>query len=74
MLIKVRDKTDSLFVKDALDIDYDMSIEEKNGKYFVRINSEYRDAQEYKTRERAEKAMLKLADERNALEEELRNY
>ena len=51
-----------------------MSIEEKNGKYFVRINSEYRDAQEYKTREQAEKAMLKLADERNALEEELRNY
>ena len=45
MLIKVRDKTDSLFVKDALDIDYDMSIEEKNGKYFVRINSEYRYAQ-----------------------------
>lgn len=74
MLIKVRDKMDSLFVKDALDIDYDMSIEEENGEYFVRINSEYRDAEKYETREQAEKAMLKLADERNALEEELRNY
>lgn len=74
MLIKVRDKADNLFVKDALDIDYDMSIEKEKGKYFVRINSEYRYAEEYQNRNQAEDAMLKIADNRNTLEEELRNY
>lgn len=74
MLIKVRDKKNNLLIKDVLDIDYDMSIENCNGIYYIWINSQYKYAEEYKTLRQAEDAMLHIAENRNALEEELRNY
>lgn len=35
MLINLRNKEGKLMVKDVLDIDFDMSVEKKNNKYFL---------------------------------------
>lgn len=74
MLISLRDKDKKLIVKDMLDIDFDMSVEKEDNKYVVMINPLYRLAEEFQEQDEAESRMLSIADERNRLENELRNY
>ena len=38
MLINLRDKKNKLFIKDILDIEFDMCVEEKDNKYYVAVN------------------------------------
>lgn len=73
MLISMRTKNGDLIVKDYLDIDFNMRIKEnpdapKTERYEVWINSKYRFADGYPTKEKAEDQMLKLMDTRNELE------
>ena len=51
-----------------------MSVEEKNNKYIVNMNRQYRCAEEYDNEKDAEARMLQIAEMRNDLETELRNY
>lgn len=74
MLISLKDKNKKLVVKDILDIDFDMSVEQENDKYFVQVNRQYQLKDVYNTEEEAEEMMLKIADIRNDLENELRNF
>lgn len=74
MLINLRDKKNNLVVKDILDIDFDMSVEEENGKFYIGVNRSYRIDEEFLIKSAAEERMLTVADIRNNLEEELRNY
>ena len=37
MLINLRNNAEKLVVKDILDIDFDMSVEEKNNRYISKI-------------------------------------
>ena len=74
MLINLKNDAEKLVVKDILDIDFDMSVEEKNNKYIVNVNRQYRCAEEYDNEKDAESRMLQIAEMRNELETELRNY
>ena len=74
MLIKLKTNQGELKVKDVLDIDCDMSVKEANGKFVVRINKNYTDTELYNTKKEAEERMLDLADMRNSLEEEFRQF
>lgn len=74
MLINVRDKNGKLLVKDMLDIDFDMSIEDENSNYYVRINRQYRLDEIFQNEKSAEEKMCYIAAARNSLENELRNY
>lgn len=74
MLMNLRDREDRLVIKDMLDIDFDMSVESKDNKYYVNINRLYRLDDDFSNREEAEDKMLYIAGVRNHLEEELRNY
>lgn len=75
MLIGLRNrKTNRLVFKDMLDIDFDMSVEEKDDKFFVKIDRSYRLAEEFLTQDEAEERMCAIADSRNRLEQELRDY
>ena len=81
MLIKVRNKDGKLLVKDVLDIDFDMSISEiedgtnKNHKsYAVRLNHSLTLAERFDSEKAAEIAMENIAEDRNQLEEDLRNW
>lgn len=74
MLIRLRDENNKLLIKDVFDIDFDMSVEEKNHKYYVVVNSQYHFDGEFSSQLDAEKKMIEIADDRNNLEEELKNY
>lgn len=74
MLITLRDENQKLLVKDMLDIDFDMAVEEKNGKFYVMVNRRYRFDEEFKREDVAEHRMLEIARARNNLENELRDY
>lgn len=74
MLISLRDKKQKLVIKDVLDIDFDMSVEEEDNRFIVKINRSYKLSEDFLTRAIAEEKMLQLADVRNNLEEELKNY
>ncbi len=54
-------------VKDVLDIDFDMSVEKKNNKYFLNINREFTLDGEFNSEKAAETQMLAIADSRNRL-------
>ena len=41
MLINLRNREGKLIVKDVLDIDFDMSVEEENNKYVINITPLY---------------------------------
>lgn len=77
MVVKLRNHEGKLFVKDILDIDMDMHVDETNSKgkssYQVVINSKFTLADTFRTQEEAEDAMLGLASARNDLEAELRD-
>ena len=74
MLITLRDENQKLLVKDMLDIDFDMAVEEKNGNFYVMVNRRYRLDEEFKREDVAEHRMLEIARARNNLENELRDY
>lgn len=74
MLINLRNKEGKLMVKDVLDIDFDMSVEKKNNKYFLNINREFTLDGEFNSEKAAETQMLAIADSRNRLEAELFSY
>ena len=74
MLINLRDKNGKLVIKDILDIDLNMCVTEEAGEYVVQINSTYNYADKYPSEREAEDQMLRIANDRNAIEEELRNY
>lgn len=78
MVIKVRDRSGNLMIKDMLDIDFDMYVEKViiSGvpKFYVQLNSNLRLNDEFTDRSTAEDSMISLADKRNQLEEELRNF
>lgn len=71
MLIKLRDNDEQLVVKDILDIDFDMSVFQKDGKYCVKINAKYRLDEQFDNQEDAESQMLMVTDTRNKEEAEL---
>lgn len=74
MLINLRDKNGKLVIKDILDIDFNMCVVEEAGEYVVQINSTYNYADKYPSERAAEDQMLRIAQARNTIEEELRNY
>lgn len=74
MLIKLKTKKGELKVKDVLDIDFDMSVIESNNKFVVKINKNYLDPEEYPSKKDAEERMMELADMRNAIEAEFRQW
>lgn len=74
MLISVRDKDGNLYVKDMLDIDFDMHIKEKDGKYVIYVSNRYYLDEFYSKKNDAESEMIRLADCRNKLEDELRSW
>lgn len=73
ILINLRNNAEKLVVKDILDIDFDMSVEEKNNRYIINVNRQYSCAEEYDNEKDAESRMLQIAEMRNDLETELRN-
>ena len=74
MLINLRDKKNKLFIKDILDIEFDMRVEEKDNKYYVAVNKKYRYDMEFENEDDAEDQMILIANARNNLENELKNY
>ena len=47
MLINLRDQNNKLVIKDVLDLDFDMSVEQAEDKYYVNINHKYRLDEEF---------------------------
>ena len=74
MLINLRDKKNKLFIKDILDIEFDMCVEEKDNKYYVAVNKKYRYDMEFENEDDADNQMILIANARNNLEHELKNY
>jgi len=74
MLINVRDNEGNLYVKDVLDIDFDMNIKEKGGQYVVYVSNKYYIDNKFSKKADAESEMLRVADCRNKLEDELRSW
>ena len=75
MLITLRDNRNKPVAKDILDIDFDMTVEQENGKYYVVVNQNYKCDEAYETEEDAVNQMRYIVNVRNKLEEELlRNY
>lgn len=74
MLINLRNREGKLIVKDVLDIDFDMSVEEENNKYVININHQFKLDGEFESEEEAEEWMIHIADSRNKIEAELSQY
>ena len=74
MLITLRDNKNKLVAKDILDIDFDMTIEQDKGKYYILVNQNYRYDGTYETMEDAADQMRYIVNVRNKLEEELSDY
>lgn len=75
MLITLRDNGNKPVAKDILDIDFDMTVEKENGKYYVVVNQNYKYDEAYETEEDAVEQMRHIVNVRNKLEEELlRDY
>ncbi len=79
MLINVRDSENNLKVKDILDLDFDMHVEEDKREkerkiYKIMVNPNLTLDEVFYDKTSAEKRMLGIADARNELENELRNF
>ena len=76
MLINLKEKSNNkLVVKDYLDIDFDMAVEEiKKERFVININKKYTYAVEYNTIEEAEDAMIAIMNNRNHLEYEYKDF
>ena len=77
MLIRMRDKKGKLRVRDVLDVDFDMSVDQcgdsAQPEYCVKINRQYVLDETFYTENDAENAMIGIARARNKLEEEIRS-
>ena len=51
-----------------------MCVEEKDNKYYVAVNKKYRYDMEFENEDDAENQMILIANARNNLEHELKNY
>jgi len=76
VLINLKEKSNNkLVVKDYLDIDFDMAVEEiKKERFVININKKYTYAVEYNTIEEAEDAMIAIMNNRNHLEYEYKDF
>lgn len=74
MIIRLRNKKMELRAKDILDISMDMSIVEKDRKYYVKVNKNYYLDETFEDKKQAEDALIGLSNARNELENELRMY
>lgn len=79
MLINVRDSENNLKVKDILDLDFDMHVEEDETEkerkiYKIMVNPNLTLDEVFYDKTSAEERMLGIADARNELENELRNF
>ena len=74
MILTLRNDSGKLKAKDILDLNMDMSVVQKKGKYYVKINRTYVLDQEYDTEDEAEGALSNLVQTHNDLENELRLY
>ena len=79
MLIKLRNNDGKLIVKDILDIDFNMFVAENKdsaGKryYTVKVNNKFTYDEKFDSEEAAEMALNQIAEQRNALELELRGF
>lgn len=74
MLLNLRDNRDKLVIKDFLDIDFDMCVQEQSNCFYIRINRSYMLDEEFKDEKSAEERMRNIAQARNNLEYELKNY
>lgn len=74
MLISLRNNDGKLIVKDYLDLDFDMSIEKEEDKFFVKINSQYKVDDVFQNEKDAEECMRTIVNVRNKLEEDLLQY
>ena len=79
MLIRLRNNDGKLIVKDILDIDFNMFVDENKdstGKryYTVQVNNKFTYDEKFDSEEAAEVALNQIAEQRNALELELRGF
>ena len=76
MLINLREKeSNDLVIKDYLDVDFDMYIEESNNNEFmIRVNKKYRLDDTFDSRQDAEYEMLKIMKNRNRIEHEIMDF
>lgn len=74
MLLTLKDKAGNIIVKDMLDIDFDMSVQEENGKYCVNVNHRWRLSEEFASKDDAVEEMISIANGRNSLEREFRSF
>ena len=79
MLINVRDSENNLKVKDILDLDFDMHVEEDKREkerkiYKIMVNPNMTLDEDFYDKTSAEKRMLGIAAARNELENELRIF
>lgn len=76
MVLQLRTNNGKLVVKDILDIDLDMHVEKNKDRkgFSVVVNSRYILSGTFETEEEAEDAMIGVANARNDLENELKNF
>lgn len=74
MMLNVTNNIGEPESKDILDLDLDMSIGMKDGKYVVNLNKNYKLYDTFLSKEDATFQMFSIANARNKLEEELREY
>ena len=76
MMLTVRTKNGKLRVKDILDINFDMYVDRDDTEdgYRVVLNSQYKLPDVYETEEAAEDAMINVAETRNQIELELKDW
>ena len=73
MNINMRDNQGKLRSKDILLMDLDMEVESANKEFVLRLNRNYVLAQKFTTEKEAENELIRLAEIRNTLEDELRS-
>ena len=69
MLIGLRNKAGDLRVRDILDINIDMRVEQTAEGFLVRMNRQYYLDEKFSTRKNAENAIYNIANIRNEMEE-----
>jgi len=73
MNINMRDNQGKLRSKDILLMDLDMEVESADKEFVLRLNRNYVLAQKFTTEKEAENELIRLAEIRNTLEDELRS-
>lgn len=72
-LVLLNDK-DERVVKRLLDIQYDMSVDEEDDYFFIRVSSHHRLDRKFPTRNEAEEYMVQLAEKVNEFEKQLTGF